>query len=399
MKQAPRGKQLQRQPIRPEIGIYLHWPFCQSKCPYCDFNSHVTASVDHMRWGDALTAELRRHHTEMPDADVSSIFFGGGTPSLMPAELVDRLLTCIGDLWGLPSSTEITLEANPSSVERARFEDFRRAGVNRISIGVQALDDGALRQLGRLHSAEDARRALNIALETFPRVSADLIYARQHQTTAAWERELHDALMLGTSHLSLYQLTIEDGTVFGKRHEQGRLPGLPSDDLAAEQYELTQAMCEAAGRPAYEISNHAVPGDECRHNLIYWRCGTFLGIGPGAHGRLDLGGQRFSTIAHHAPGAWLNAVETIGNGDSERALLPRSEIADEFLLMGIRLSEGVRIDTYEALAGKKIAHQTLSDLVHHGFIIWSNDRVALTQSGRLLANTIIARLATDPSLV
>ena len=279
------------------FGVYVHWPFCQAKCPYCDFNSHVAASVDHDLWLEAYLAEIDAAAAMTGARDVRSVFFGGGTPSLMEPRVVGAVLDRVAARWRVSGQVEVTLEANPTSVEAARLAGYRTAGVNRVSLGVQALNDQDLRRLGRLHSAAEALTAVGVAREIFERVSFDLIYARQDQAVQDWEAELAQALALGPDHVSLYQLTIEDGTAFGDRHRRGRLPGLPDEDRAADLYDVTQSLTEAAGLPAYEVSNHARPGAEARHNLLYWESGDYAGIGPGAHGRLTLGGIRSATVA------------------------------------------------------------------------------------------------------
>ncbi|MDA8587072.1 radical SAM family heme chaperone HemW, partial [Rhodobacteraceae bacterium] len=295
------------------FGLYVHWPFCQAKCPYCDFNSHVASSIDQTRWKSAYLSELSRVRKETGPKVLNSIFFGGGTPSLMSPDTVADIIASARSLWTPANDMEITLEANPTSVEAARFQAYAEGGVNRVSIGIQSLRDDDLKALGRLHSAQEARAAFDIARETFPRVSFDLIYARQNQTLDDWRVELGEALDMAADHLSLYQLTIEPGTAFGDRHAKKGLQGLPEEDLSADMYFLTQDMTQAAGLPAYEISNHATPGAESRHNLIYWRSGDWAGVGPGAHGRLTLNQQRVETISHSTPGKWLDTVENEGS--------------------------------------------------------------------------------------
>ena len=291
------------------FGLYLHWPFCTSKCPYCDFNSHVAASVDQVQWLRAYSSEIERVGRETQDRILETVFFGGGTPSLMLPETVDGLITKIKATWRCVNDLEVTLEANPGSVEAGRFRAYAQAGVTRVSIGVQSLSDDALRKLGRMHTASEARRAFDIAQDTFARVSFDLIYARQGQDLDSWKSELRMALAMQPTHLSLYQLTIEDGTVFAERAARNQLSGLPDEDLSADLYELTQTMCEDAELPAYEVSNHAKLDDEARHNLIYWKSGDYVGIGPGAHGRMTLAGQRFATEQPKNPFLWLESVE------------------------------------------------------------------------------------------
>ncbi|MEM1234949.1 MAG: radical SAM family heme chaperone HemW, partial [Pseudomonadota bacterium] len=282
----------------PRFGLYIHWPFCAAKCPYCDFNSHVRSAVDTQRWSRALRSEIERLHRETPDHILSTIFFGGGTPSLMPTQLVADLISDSRARWRTANDVEITLEANPTSVETQKFLEFRDAGVNRVSMGVQALNDADLRKLGRMHSAADAMRALEKAKVAFDRVSIDLIYARQDQSVDAWRAELSQALSLDLDHLSLYQLTIEPGTIFAKRHRAGRLLGLPQEDISADMWDITQELTQEAGMPAYEVSNHARLGAESQHNILYWSGGDWGGIGPGAHGRLTIDGKRWATETH-----------------------------------------------------------------------------------------------------
>jgi oxygen-independent coproporphyrinogen-3 oxidase len=322
-----------------------------AKCPYCDFNSHVAASIDQRRWRDAYLREIARIGAETPGRVLQTVFFGGGTPSLMEPEIVADVLAAVRATWPMVNDPEITLEANPGSVEAGRFRGFRDAGVNRVSMGVQALNDADLRRLGRLHSVAEARQAFDIARKCFDRVSFDLIYARQDQTLHQWRAELTEALSMAVDHLSMYQLTIEDGTAFGDRFARGGLKGLPDEDVQADMYAVTQEVCAAHGMPAYEVSNHARPGAESRHNLVYWRMGDYVGIGPGAHGRVTLDGQRWATVAPKAPGAWLALVEAGRAGEDPREPVLRGEQATEYLLMSLRLSEGTDVARYEALAG------------------------------------------------
>ncbi len=335
----------------PGFALYVHWPFCRHKCPYCDFNSHVRAAVDQPRWRQALLAELDHFGARTEGRALRAIFFGGGTPSLMPAETVAALIARAREWWRFEPEIEITLEANPTSVEATRFEAFAKAGVNRLSLGVQALKDSALHDLGRQHGVAEALHALDLAREIFPRVSFDLIYARPGQSLVAWKAELQRALDLAIGHLSLYQLTIEPGTHFFTLARQGRLD-LPDEDLGAALFDLTQELCEAAGLPAYEISNHARPGEESRHNLVYWRYGDYVGIGPGAHGRLRLGPRRVATRAQRLPERWLEAVTRFGHGQLEEEELAPADQATEYLLMGMRLSEGVELSRLAVLAGR-----------------------------------------------
>src|SRR5688572_15822688 len=314
----------------PAFGVYLHWPFCLSKCPYCDFNSHVRhTGIDEERYVRAFAAEIAATAERVPGRTVSTIFMGGGTPSLMQPATVGAILDTIGKHWTVAPGAEVTLEANPTSVEATRFRGYRAAGVNRVSLGVQALDDVALKQLGRLHTAQEALDAVKIARSTFERYSFDLIYARPGQTPQAWRAELERAIAEAAEHLSLYQLTIEQETPFAALHAAGKLV-IPDDDHARELYDLTQDITAAHGLPAYEISNHARPGAECRHNLVYWRYHEYAGVGPGAHGRLDIDGRRHATATEQRPESWLMRVEARGHGLVADETLTREEMADEF---------------------------------------------------------------------
>ncbi len=374
------------------FGLYVHWPFCQAKCPYCDFNSHVAGSVDQSPWRDAFRAEIARYAAELPGRRLDSIFFGGGTPSLMEPETIAAVIEAALSAWEPAENIEITLEANPTSVEAGRFRSYAAAGVNRLSLGVQSLDDSALKSLGRLHSADEALAALRLAREIFPRVSFDLIYARQFQSLADWRAELQEALALGPDHLSLYQLTIEEGTAFGERHRRGRLPGLPEDDLAAEMYLATQAICADAGLPAYEISNHARPGAEGRHNLIYWRQGDYVGIGPGAHGRFTTSEGRFATETPLQPSDWLDAVSSLCNGEAGRDLVPPRDQALEYLMMSLRLSEGCDRQRLSSFDGLSLPPSALEDLASQGLIRLDSGRIRLTERGRPLLNAVLREL-------
>lgn len=376
------------------FGIYVHWPFCQAKCPYCDFNSHVRGKVNQREWAKAFVLELERYHWELPDRVVKSVFFGGGTPSLMEPELVETILTCITELWKPAHGIEITMEANPTSVEAGRFREYRGAGVNRISLGIQSLNDQDLSRLGRLHSANEALIALEIAQNTFARVSFDLIYARQDQSLNAWRDELTMALSFGTEHLSLYQLTIEDGTAFGRLHKAGRLTGLPVDDLSADLYELTQELCGAAGMPAYEVSNHAKPSAQSQHNLIYWRGGEYLGVGPGAHGRISIGDNRYATETNLLPESWLTSALS-GNAESLRDSLKDRDIALEYLMMSIRLSEGVDLVRLNFLDNTLLNIKKLAEMEHLGFVTQSQNRLVASASGRMVLNRLIPELLND----
>ncbi|SHO65080.1 oxygen-independent coproporphyrinogen-3 oxidase [Pseudoxanthobacter soli DSM 19599] len=376
------------------FGIYVHWPFCAAKCPYCDFNSHVRHKpVDQTRFARAFEAEIATAGARVPGRRVTSVFFGGGTPSLMEPSTVGTVLDAIAATWAVDADVEITLEANPSSVEAGRFAGYRAAGVNRVSLGVQALDDAPLRALGRIHDAAQARDAIAIAQRVFPRSSFDLIYARPGQTAAAWEEELGRALAMAGEHLSLYQLTIEPGTPFAALHEKGRLV-TPPDDEAAALYELTQDICAAHGLPAYEISNHARPGAESRHNLVYWRTNDYVGVGPGAHGRLSQGNGRWATACERHPESWLERVERTGSGIIDETVLTAEETADEFLLMGLRLAEGIDLDRYAALGGRPVPAARLADFTEEGLILRrANGRIAATPRGRLVLNALVAALA------
>jgi putative oxygen-independent coproporphyrinogen III oxidase len=374
------------------FAVYVHWPFCAAKCPYCDFNSHVRASVDRDRWRRALTAELRRCAAETPGRRVASVFFGGGTPSLMPAATVAAAIETVAECWDLADDAEITLEANPTSVEAARFAGYAAAGVNRLSLGVQALDDPDLRRLGRLHTAAEALAAFDLARRTFPRVSIDLIYAREGQSQDAWEAELRRALALGADHLSLYQLTIEPGTRFHALQARGGLPGLPGADLAAAQWEATQAICGASGMPGYEVSNHAAAGAEGRHNCVYWRYGDYVGVGPGAHGRLTVAGGRFATEAIRAPEVWLAAVEARGEGEAARTPLSHDDQAAEMLIMGMRLREGVDLARLARLAGRALPEAVVGELAGMGLVRSEAGRLRTTASGRVLLDALLRRL-------
>ncbi len=374
--------------------LYIHWPFCLKKCPYCDFNSHVRDKVDHVRWQKALLADMRAE-AELAGAEpLESVFFGGGTPSLMPPSLVAALLDEAQDLWGFAPDIEITLEANPSSVEASKFADLALAGVNRTSLGLQALDDAKLRFLGRLHDTQEGLNALEVAQKAFQRVSFDLIYALPGHDPAEWERELRHALSFGTSHLSLYQLTIEAGTRFATMVRQGDFTPL-DDDAAADLYELTQQTTHEAELPAYEISNHARPGEESRHNLTYWRYRDYVGIGPGAHGRR--GGM--ATQRHRKPENWLAAVEERGSGNQSEIAIPTGEQASEALLMGLRLHEGIDLADLAARfgrpAGQLIDLGELDQLSALGFIARNDMRIAVTAQGMPLLDAILPRLVHD----
>ncbi len=374
------------------FGIYLHWPFCAAKCPYCDFNSHVSASIDQSEWCSAYLAEIDRLYATHGDRILNSVFFGGGTPSLMDAQTIDAILERITSRWRLANDLEVTLEANPSSVEANKFRDFRAAGVNRVSLGVQALNDTDLKRLGRLHSAKEALHAMDIARSNFDRASFDLIYARQEQTLDSWAMELDQALALGFTHFSLYQLTIEDGTAFGDRFAAGKLRGLPADDDAADMYDYTLERCEAAGMPRYEVSNFAVPGEESRHNLIYWRYGEYAGIGPGAHGRLlDEAGNRFATETALAPAKWLKDVKD-GSGQANRTALPTKDQATEMVMMGLRLREGLALRRLEAFKEPILDQVELVELESSGAVSVRNGVLVVEKQYVSVLNTVTEKL-------
>jgi oxygen-independent coproporphyrinogen-3 oxidase len=378
----------------PGFGVYVHWPFCASKCPYCDFNSHVRHEPpDQARFVAAFRQELAHAAERTPGRTVSSIFFGGGTPSLMAPETVGAILEAVRGHWAVPDDVEITLEANPSSVEAERFRGYRAVGVNRVSLGVQALNDTDLRFLGRLHTVSEAMRAIEIARTTFPRLSFDLIYARPGQTPDAWERELREALALAADHLSVYQLTIEAETRFEDLWKAGKLT-VPDEDTAATLYEITQSLGQSQGMPAYEISNHAAPGAECRHNLVYWRYGEYVGVGPGAHGRLALADGRHATATEKHPERWLSAVERQGHGLIVDDVLTLEEQGDEYLLMGLRLAEGIDLTRYEAISGRTLDPTRLTDLIGHGLAEVTPDRrVRATPAGFAVLDALVADLA------
>ncbi|WBX84729.1 radical SAM family heme chaperone HemW [Sphingosinicella microcystinivorans] len=372
--------------IAEPLALYVHWPFCVSKCPYCDFNSHVRERVDEAAWREALIADMEYEARATPERRLSSLFFGGGTPSLMAPETVGAIIDAADRLWGFENA-EITLEANPSSVEAERFAGFAAAGVNRVSLGLQALDDAALKALGRAHDLAEGLAALDVAQAHFPRVSFDLIYAREGQTPDAWERELARALAFGTEHLSLYQLTIEPGTAFATRARLGRLT-LPEEDASLGMFETTRAMTAAAGLPAYEVSNHARPGAESRHNLAYWRYGDYAGVGPGAHGRR--GGM--ATIRERLPETWLKSAVA-----SETPLDARTR-ADEALMMGLRLLEGIDEAVFEArtgvVLGDVVSASGLAETTRLGLVTRENGRLRLTDTGQPLLNAVVSRLLT-----
>jgi len=376
------------------FGVYVHWPFCLSKCPYCDFNSHVRhGGIDQARYVAAYLREIETMAARTQGRTVSTIFFGGGTPSLMQPQTVAAILDGIGKYWTVAPDVEVTLEANPTSVEAERFRGFRAAGVNRVSLGVQALDDASLKDLGRLHTAEEALKAVAIARSVFDRYSLDLIYARPGQTPDAWAQELRRAIAEAAEHLSLYQLTIEADTPFFALHKSGKLV-TPNDDIARELYDLTQDVCDTAGLSAYEISNHARSGAESRHNLVYWRGDEYAGIGPGAHGRIEQDGRRYATATEKRPESWLMRVEALGHGVVVDEVLTREERADEYLLMGLRLAEGIDPLRYEALSGRPLDKKRIAILLAEGAVeTTANGRLRVTQAAFPILDAVVADLA------
>jgi oxygen-independent coproporphyrinogen-3 oxidase len=377
------------------LAVYVHWPFCRSLCPYCDFNSHVGEQVDHARWRAALLSELDHYAEIAGPRRITSIFFGGGTPSLMAPETAAALIEAIAERFTLDASVEITLEANPTSTEAARLTAFADAGVNRVSLGVQALDDEALKFLGRTHSAADAITAIQLAAETFARYSFDLIYARPGQTIAQWQDELAQAIALARDHLSLYQLTIEQGTPFFLAHARGDLD-MPSDEVSAALFETTQDMTAAAGMPAYEISNHAAPGQECRHNMAYWRYRDYIGIGPGAHGRITVGGQIHATRQHRAPEIWLRRVEDHGHATQTNEPLDTQSVIAELAVMGLRVADGIDADNFRARAGVSLEEvidpAVVKRLQEAELIVYDSAGLRATPAGFQRLDAVIAAL-------
>ena len=369
------------------FGLYIHWPFCAAKCPYCDFNSHVTRVVDHAAWRDAFVSEIKRMGQETSGRVLRSVFFGGGTPSLMDPATVGAILDVVQTVWPTANDLEVTLEANPTSVEASKFADFHLAGVNRVSMGIQALNDPDLLALGRLHTSKEALAAFEIARKQFDRVSFDLMYGRQNQSLSNWESELSTALALGLDHISLYQLTVESGTAFGERYKAGKLRGLPDEDLSADFYALTQDVCSSYNMPRYEVSNHATDGNESRHNLVYWRYGDYAGIGPGAHGRITQQGMRFATEQRRMPQAWLD-----GASRETREQLSGTDQASEFLLMGLRLTRGIDKQRFAKLAGQDLNEEKIADLEELGLISNSQDSIYVTNQGFTILNGILRAL-------
>jgi oxygen-independent coproporphyrinogen-3 oxidase len=378
----------------PGFGVYLHWPFCLSKCPYCDFNSHVRhAAIDETRYVRAFEAEIATTAARAPGRTVTTIFFGGGTPSLMQPATVGAILDAVAKHWTVAPDVEVTLEANPTSVEATRFRGYRAAGVNRVSLGVQALDDASLKALGRLHTAREALDAVEIARSVFGRYSFDLIYARPDQTPEQWTAELKQAIAEAAEHLSLYQLTIEPDTPFSMLHKAGKLV-VPDEDLGRTLYDTTQEVCDIAGLPAYEISNHARPGSECRHNLVYWRSHDYAGIGPGAHARLEIDGVRRAISTEKRPESWLMRVEALGHGVVEDEALTREQRSDEFLLMGLRLAEGIDPVRYAEIAGRPLDPKRIKALASEGFVESNGEGcLRVTKAGFPVLDAVVADLA------
>lgn len=372
------------------FGLYIHWPFCAAKCPYCDFNSHVSKSVDHDAWRTALVSEVERVGSLTKGRVLRSVFFGGGTPSLMQPNTVGAILDAVAATWPLANDLEVTLEANPTSVEADKFAAFSTAGVNRISMGIQALNDADLHALGRLHSAREALDAFDTARSVFDRVSFDLMYGRQNQSLTQWETELLEAMNLGLDHVSLYQLTVEPGTAFGDRYKRGTLRGLPDDDLSADMYALTQDICTAHGMPRYEVSNHARDGAESRHNLIYWRYGDYAGIGPGAHGRLTIANQRYATVQARMPKAWLDS-----DNRETTETLRKCDQAVEFLMMGLRLAEGIDLDRYESLAETPLSEGRIAHMIELGLLHQKRNKITVSEQGFTLLNGVLRELLDD----
>jgi len=372
---------------KPPFGLYIHWPYCVSKCPYCDFNSHVAQTIDHAQWAQAFEAELHRVFQESKGQQVSSIFFGGGTPSLMAPQTVNRILETTASLWGVRDDVEITLEANPTTVESDTFANFKHAGINRLSIGIQSLRPDVLKFLGRAHSVEEGYRALELAAKTFDRYSFDLIYARPNQSLADWQDELTQALSLSAGHLSLYQLTIEPGTAFYKDN----VPAA-EENLGADLFDLTQTMMEQAGMSAYEISNHAKPGEESRHNLVYWQGDDYIGIGPGAHSRLN----NFAIHQIYKPDLWLNGVLENGTGEQKRKKLAPDERAVELLMMGLRLKNGINCKKFQQVSGKSLQScldpDGLDLLLTHDLIEWDQQHLRPTYEGRKCLDGVLEKL-------
>ena len=381
--------------IKPNLSLYIHWPFCEKRCPYCDFNSHVRQEIDQQRWKRALLTEIASEFYLYPDRRISSLFFGGGTPSLMDPDTITALLQAIDHYWGLENNVEITLEANPSSVEKTRFKNFRSAGINRLSIGAQSFDDKALKFLGRTHTAGEVVAALDLARTTFPRYSFDIIYGRPNQSMKSWKEELTFALEFTNNHLSLYQLTIERGTPFFSSHKNKEFR-MPNDDTAADQYEYTRDVLSCFGLFPYEVSNHAAPGEECQHNLTYWRYGDYAGIGPGAHGRVSNGNDKLAYQRISNPEKWLLQTEKTGTGLQKKTKLAPREVLQEMVFMGLRLSEGLDLDEVKKQTGNSIENwvnpDILTVLIDEGLLVTTENKLQVTQEGFLRLDSITSKL-------
>lgn len=377
------------------FGIYVHWPFCKAKCPYCDFNSHVRAEIDEAAWRESYLKELAHFAALTPGRSVSSIFFGGGTPSLMNPATTAAVIDAVARHWRIANDIEITLEANPTSVEAGKLHDFRQAGINRVSLGIQALDDRELKFLGRQHNADEALAALDLAAKTFARFTFDLIYARPGQSVEAWRQELTRALSFAADHISLYQLTIETGTVFEQAYARGDFH-LPDEETQSALFEMTQEILGGAGMPAYEISNHAKPGSESRHNLVYWRYGDYVGLGPGAHGRLTLDGRKIATRQHRAPERWLDMVAAQGHATRQQDEIARDDRVSEMVMMGLRLAEGIPLVRFTAETGAEMRdcldEARLARLIDGGFLALRDERLLATESGRQRLNAVLGEL-------
>ena len=374
------------------FGIYIHWPFCAAKCPYCDFNSHVRNNIDQKQWLRSYLSEINRVSKITSSRVLDSVFFGGGTPSLIEPWVINDILNEIQKHWTTKVNFEVTLEANPGSVDAKNFKAYKSAGVNRISMGIQSLNEKDLKALGRTHTVKEALSAFEIAQQNFTAVSFDLIYARQNQKLKQWEMELNQALDLGASHMSLYQLTIEQGTAFGDRYNRGTLKGLPSDDISAELYDITSNLCENRGFSAYEVSNYAKAGSESVHNLVYWRYGDYIGIGPGAHGRLTIEGERYATETFLSPEKWLTKVDKQGSGESCLSVLSQEQQAAEMVMMGLRLNEGINLKRFEHLSGSSFSEEKLSFLKSIQLIEQKEGNIISTFSGRKVLNSVLAEL-------
>ena len=374
------------------FGIYIHWPFCAAKCPYCDFNSHVRNNIDQKQWLRSYLSEINRVSKNTSSRVLDSVFFGGGTPSLIEPWVINDILNEIQKHWTTKDNFEVTLEANPGSVDAKNFKAYKSAGVNRISMGIQSLNEKDLKALGRTHTVREALSAFEIAKQNFTAVSFDLIYARQNQKLTQWEVELNQALDLGANHMSLYQLTIEQNTAFGDRYNRGLLKGLPSDDISAELYDITSNLCEDRGFSAYEVSNYAQEGSESVHNLVYWRYGDYIGIGPGAHGRLTIDGRRYATETFLSPEEWLTKVDNQGSGESFLSELSQEQQAAEMVMMGLRLNEGINFKRFENLSGSSFSKEKLSFLKSIQLIEQKKGNIIATFSGRKVLNSVLAEL-------